>query len=836
MRVQGLGGIPSDLMFIGEGPGKKESETGIPFHPDAPAGAELTRYLNGWSLPTREWVWITNLVKEWALGAKTKKLDVTPEDVARDEWELKIEIPMVNPTILCTLGRWSTRWALNADVDMEAVHGLLFRVMFCPDCGLRISALTDPNKGPYIHCGAVPSTTLYVLPCYHPAAGLHQPELAARTAYDLAQLAILLKIPQSQRASRCWTPSPPGHYVEGPTPSPVSFNDFAHAVGVDSEGYPGAVQRYSVSHTPGTGTVYTPSKNGGMLAPENTQWSWIFHNYPWDKRVFGSVGVEFDEDRFHDTMSMAYLLGVEPQALKDLALRHLGRVRKTYAETVGELQLQFSPKTGKPLKKPKLVLRSLDEIPKQEAIDYAGADADDTVSLKPILWKRIQDLGLESIYEIDRKVLPMYSRMEEVGMPIDLPHFAEFGGFLEEEIEAHTLAIKLQWPDLNPDNPDQVAALLFEHLGLPGGKKTKTGKRYSTEDKYLEAISSLHPIVSLIQDRRELQKVYGTFVKTLPQWVRPAADGSGLRLYFSLLATRVVTGRLAAKNPNVLALPKHSPLGKRFRAGFRAADGRLLGSWDFNQIELRVLALDSGSPTLLALYEKGADLHARSVEKIFGIPEMEQQGVAEGSPFNTPERRAAKVTNFSIPMGTTKVGLAEQQRKNSYPFPELKGQHFKDIKARRGAEEEVCDQWIKTVIDDWQIGDFISECHAEARRFGHVRCRWGRIRFLPSVLSPNKKVSEAAKREAQAFKPQAGARGYVKTFEARVWREVIKPLKAEGAYIEPILDIHDDLLLEFQEDLGPMLKPLLESIAESSFNEPIPILCRGSVGPVWSTL
>lgn len=187
-------------------------------------------------------------------------------------------------------------------------------------------------------------------------------------------------------------------------------------------------------------------------------------------------------------------------------------------------------------------------------------------------------------------------------------------------------------------------------------------------------------------------------------------------------------------------------------------------------------------------------------------------------------------------MGTTGVGLAEQMRKNGYPFPELTGQHFKSFKERWKAQERVCDGWIKEVIKDWQIGDFLSECHAEARRFGYIRDRWGRIRFLPSVLSTNRQIREGALRQAQAFKPQAGARGYVKQFQCRLWREIIKPLKQDGYYIEPLLDIHDDTLLEFDEDLGDMLGPLVTDLAESTFSEIIPMKVEGKIGTIWSKL
>ena len=187
-------------------------------------------------------------------------------------------------------------------------------------------------------------------------------------------------------------------------------------------------------------------------------------------------------------------------------------------------------------------------------------------------------------------------------------------------------------------------------------------------------------------------------------------------------------------------------------------------------------------------------------------------------------------------MGTTGIGLAEQQRKNGYPFHELDGATFSSIKARYQAQAEVCQGWVDQIIKDWGIGPYIHEKHAQARRFGFVTDMWGRRRYLPSVLSPNKHIREEALRQAQSFGPQAGARGIMKQIEARVWREVIRPLWAEGAYIEPILDIHDDLTLEFQADLAGVLSPVMESIFSSTVDMPIPITCKGTIGQNWSEL
>lgn len=810
-------------MLVGEGPGQTESETGIPFHPDAPAGAELSRYFTGYPLPHRDEVYITNLVKAWAGGAKKKKQDVTPEDVARDEWELIMELEQVAPKIVVTLGAHSTRWFLGPDAAMDSCHGLLFRVRHCKVCLTRQSALSGGDCG----CDPGAQRWFWVVPVYHPAAGLHQPELAARTAYDFAQLASILPLSEEARIARSWKRAGPGKYNQ--VPDLVMHTHHALELGIDTEGYDNQPPwGFSVSGTPGLGMVL---KAGSVLnATPPDLYRWIFHFYGADAPQLAKMGITIDEDRFDDTGVMAYLLGVEPQALKDLSLRHLGRVRKTFTETFGDYQTVIG-KSGKPLKKKKLVLKQFDEVPAQVMTDYAGADADDTLSLAPILRQKLTALGLDPVYEIDRRVLPLYSRMEQTGLPVDPGYFQKLSADLAIDLEIKTLCLQADWPDFNPGSPDHVAAILFDHLKLPAYKKTPTGKRFTTNDKILESLTGHHPIVQEIIDWREVQKLKGTFVDKIPTFCRPAPDGSGPRLYYELLPTRVVSGRLAAKNPNVLAFPKYTALGKKIRAGFRAGPGRLLGSFDLGQIELRVLCLDSGSSTLKEIFTQGLDQHGLTGARIFGGKPDDYKS------SKNPKRVAAKAVNFSIPMGTTEFGLAEQMRKNKYPFPELAGHTYPTRKKRLAAEAEVCRAWIDEIIKFWAIDGYISEQHAMARSHGYVQCRWGRKRFLPSVLSPNERIREAAKREAQAFGPQAGARGFMKTIEWRVWREVIQPLQQDGYYFEPILDIHDDLTCEFQEDLADLWMGVVGGIFNDTFTDlPIPIVAEGSVAERWSDL
>jgi uracil-DNA glycosylase family 4 len=801
MRVGGTGQF-NPIVFLGDGPSELDQVTGIPFHPMSPGGRELNRYLNGEGLPFRDEVYTTLLVKEW-LDPTKKKQVVTELEIVKDEWELDAELLAIKPKIIVTLGTQAARWCFDYDVDLDAVHGLLFR--------------SSEFTGHKLYDGYDP----YILPCYSPAAGLARPDIAARVAYDLEQLREMLTGEDLEH--RVWKRAKPhNEYLD----NCVWLADTVFAL--DTEGTPAAPFCYSASGYAGGATVNAPTPNMIQYLRERIGYTnkVLLHYATWDLQVLDAMKVHIPDDQFDDTNLMAYLLGLEPHGLKALALRHLGMELSDFEEIAGT-EIQEYTKTGKPKKKKTKIILPLEKVEHKKMVNYAGEDADATFQLAPILKARIHAAGLSEIYEIDRRCLPIYARMEQVGMPLDPEHFATFKTSLEEELEIRTHILQMEYPDLNPGSPDQVAEIMYEHLKIPGGKKTASGKRFSTNDKILQALADAHPFVQAIIDWREVAKLKGTFVDNLPSYCRPAGDGSGVRLHYRLLPTRVVSGRLAAKDPNVLALPKHSDLGKRFRAGFRTIDHRRFGSWDLNQVELRVLALDSASDTLRTLFNEGGDVHARTAEKIFGVAPSLQDG--------SLHRLPAKAVNFGIPMGMTERGLAEQMRKNKYAWPELQGVKFHSPKKLLEAQAEVCQTWIQTTIADWGIGPYLESKVQQARDYGFVTDRWGRRRYLASVLSPNKMTRLEAERMAQSFPIQAGARGFYKQIIVRVWREVILPMKKEGYYVEPILDIHDDLLLEFDVTLSEFMQTVVTDIFDKTFTGlAVPITCKGKISQNWS--
>jgi len=845
VRVKGEGPLPSEVMFVGEGPGTMESQTGRPFVETAPAGAILTSYMGYQGIPERQAVYITNLVKEWTTGAtKAKSINDAKmqAEIQKDMWELKLEVLCAQPTLVVALGRYAAQWFLGS-VDMSTVHGLVFKTWWCRHCGTPFPPFLKPGQdstdplccrdaelhGPYAF------RPVYCIPVVHPAAGLHRPELAACTAADMVRVGTFLQADPDTREAMVWTPQPQG--------TTDAYGDLMisaqyHPIAIDTEGMVDSPWGYSLCQNPKHATVgqFTTTGRVGwlnhlMAYSEVAAYKGVaslgslpltFHNAIHDIQVLNTAGVEVLDGTFDDTMVMAYLLGTEPQALKELALRHLGVKQQTFQELAGTYVDQYSAKTGKKLKKQKFVLKELKDIPLEQVVPYAGADAMVTAGVRPILWMRVVADGLATVYRHDIGILAMYARIEQVGLPIDRDHFLEFQRYLKTDLVLRVEKFQKDYgADFNPNSAQQVGKLLFEILGLHSAKKTVTGQ-YSTEDNVLQALKTAHPVVQELLEYREVDKLKGTFVDAVQEKL-----GADNRLRFRIMPTRVISGRPAAKDPNVLALPKHTKLAKRFRAGIRAPEGRLLGSWDFNQIELRVLAGDSGSTFLKHAFEGGLDLHVLTGSEIFGLPP--DRAFHDDSLHRLP----SKTTNFSIIMGTTGYGLSDQLRGLGYTFPQLQGQSFPDIKSLYRAQAEVCQSWVDRIIDKWEIKPYIDKQHWHARTYGWVADFWGRRRYLPLAASSDKKLRQEALRQAQAFGPQAGARGIYKQGVAAWWTQCYRPLHKMGHYIEPLLDIHDDLLLEFQEDLGPVLLPWVTHILQTTVAWPVPLVVNGKVGQSW---
>lgn len=428
-----------------------------------------------------------------------------------------------------------------------------------------------------------------------------------------------------------------------------------------------------------------------------------------------------------------------------------------------------------------------------------------------------------SLVETDAKLLPQIRRMEDIGLLADLPHFRDLSVYLTDLRDSIDDEIRAMGGPENPGSSDQVAEWIYGELHGKAKKRTASG-RGSTQDKYLEALvkdprtnPAVKAAIEKILRRREIDVLKTRYADPMPELL--GRDG---RLHARILYTRTDTGRLAAKDPNVLAFPKHSDLGLLVRHGFIPAPGHCLAEWDLDQVEMKMMAIDARDELMISEINSGVDKHTSTAANvIFKCPVDDLAARVKAGEKKAKEQRfAAKAVNFGILMGITGNGLADQLLKNGMQttVPECEG-----------------------FISAWMAGyrgcaSYIAGKHAEARRQGHVTNWRGRRRYLPAVHSPNEKTAAEALRQAQATPIQGGAQEITKLWMIEVWG-AIERLRAEGIYIELLLQVHDALLFELEEWAYPILdheikEALTRAVAWCEF--PVAITCSGSgAGRTW---
>lgn len=471
---------------------------------------------------------------------------------------------------------------------------------------------------------------------------------------------------------------------------------------------------------------------------------------------------------------------------------------------------------------------TLDEIPLAQAVAYSGRDADATIRVFPHLWKQIQAYNLEDVYATDIAVVPMIERMQTVGLGCDLPHFQSLSLMLQVDEEINREDIRrVVGRDLNPNSGDQVAELLFDEMKLHERapnlkiKRTEGGERFTTNDKVLEAIEDVDTtgIVKLITDGREIKKIKRSYADPMPRLL--GRDG---RLHPQYRITRTDTGRLSAANPNVLAFPKHSKRGKLVRDGFVAAPGRELGEWDFDQIEMRVFAHDSGDVRMISEFWTGLDKHALTAAMMYNRPVEDviaeyKGGYGEGE----HERFTAKAVNFGVLMGITEIGLLAQFHKAGQldwiPFDP-------DVTKFPKQTKRLLTNWYETYPDGL---DYIFRKHAEARQHGYVRDMWGRMRWLEGIHAADEWIRLSAERMAQATPTQSGAQGIVKRSMKMLW-PILKDMRKQGIWVECLLQIHDALVLEYDAEHRELIDSTVMAVMHSCVDLSVPVTAKAKFG------
>ena len=546
---------------------------------------------------------------------------------------------------------------------------------------------------------------------------------------------------------------------------------------------------------------------GQRLAIDYLSALWSIEQLDWEERCKHAFWQEIDKGRrvkVYPKLPKTPLHKATERGLRS------ANTRKLWGNQVEDIRVAGYNTLGE------MPLPTLDHVPQAVAIRYGSRDSDGTGRLLPQLSGGIDSLGLRDVYNLELATYPLIERMSYVGIRPDLGHFRRLSAHLETELRLLAADVETSTgvSGFNANSGDQVAEYLFETCGLDEIKFTRSG-RGSTNDKILEALEHEHPeypVISTIRNYRELYKLKHTFVDRLTDFVRRwPYDG---RIHATFRTTRVVTGRLAASDPNLLAMPKHGQFAREFRRGWVPEPGHIFCEWDLSQIELRVLAHLAQDPVLLEAFRDGLDLHARLASRVFGGCEADHK--------KGPTRLAAKAINFGIPMGFTCKGLSVELRKNGVD-----------------ADEDDAQRWLdETMALYTQVPFYQDRMAAEAQRHGYIRCLSGRVRYIGGIRSPQRAVYEEARRFAFSTPIQEGAQLICKQAEARIWNEVLPYFWKQKKWIEPLLQIHDSLMFEMEPSIKDEANRL---ISDAMTHVPIslgdiPILVEGEWGPNWADM
>ena len=409
-----------------------------------------------------------------------------------------------------------------------------------------------------------------------------------------------------------------------------------------------------------------------------------------------------------------------------------------------------------------------------------AAEAQAAADLEPVLRDKLEQWGASRCFdEIEMPLVPVLVRMEEVGLGLDREVLDALSAETHASIEvlAHEIH-ELAGCEFTIDSPKQLGEVLFDKLQLPTQKKTKTG--YSTDASVLAALAPLHPIAEKIVAYRELTKLTSTYIDALPRLL--GEDG---RLHTTFNQTVAATGRLSSSSPNLQNIPVRTELGRRIRAAFvPARAGDLMVGADYSQIELRILAHLSADEGLIEAFTSGADFHAATASRVFGVaPDA----------VDADMRRKAKAVNFGIVYGISAHGLGDSL-----------GIGYAEAQA-------TIDRYFAAYP---RVREYLDTTIAEAHKTGYAETLYGRRRPIPELRSGNYNLRSFGERTAMNHPMQGTAADLMKL----AMIEVDRRLRDERFESRMVLQVHDELVFEAPpaelERLSAMVREAMEDIAE----------------------
>ena len=475
------------------------------------------------------------------------------------------------------------------------------------------------------------------------------------------------------------------------------------------------------------------------------------------------------------------------KALRRALARHgIGFERCTHDVMLAAYVLNSSDNYGLP----RLVNRYLDETHDETipAVQYVAA-------LYPILDAKLQEADeARLMYEIELPTARVLADMEERGFKIDREGVRQFGEKLARyEAEYAERIYMLAGRTFNLNSPKQLGEVLFEDLGLPAGKKTKTG--YSTNAEVLERLRPFHPIIEDILDYRQVAKLRATYADGLLR----VADEAG-RIHSSFNQTGTATGRLSSAEPNLQNIPIRTALGRELRRFFvpENSDYVLLDA-DYSQIELRLLADISGDEAMIRAFVVGEDIHTATACTVFGV---EPEGVT------LELRKRAKAVNFGIVYGIGDFSLAQ------------------DLGISRAQAKRYIEDYLTAYSG---IDAYLKRTVAEAYNDGYVKTVFGRRRFIPELAGQNKNLRSFGERVAMNSPIQGSAADIIKIAMVRV----DETLRARGLDAHLILQVHDELIVEAHRDCAEEALAILKEEMENAVALKVPLDVDAKMGETW---
>ncbi|WP_180183425.1 DNA polymerase I [Acinetobacter sp. YH01020] len=504
----------------------------------------------------------------------------------------------------------------------------------------------------------------------------------------------------------------------------------------------------------------------------------IGHHLKYDAHVLENHGIHL-AGWYFDTMLASYVLNsvATRHGMDDVARLYLSHLTTTFEQVAGKGAKQ----------------KTFNQIELETAAHYAAEDAHVTYRLYEVLDKKLQAHPelINILHNIEMPVARVLTSMEENGIELDMNFLDQLGVEFANTIQnLETEITDLAGQSFNVSSPKQVGEILFDKLGLKGGKKTSTGQ-YSTSESVLEKID--HPITDLILEYRGLSKLKSTYTDGLLKQV----NNDTHRVHTSYHQALTATGRLSSTDPNLQNIPVREDIGRQIRKAFIAPEGRILLAADYSQIELRLMAHFSQDHALVDAFNHGQDVHKRTAAEVLGIPLDE---------VTSNQRRQAKAVNFGLLYGMSEFGLTRQLGFTREESRNYIGKYFQRYPG---------------------VLEYMERTRQVAREQGFVETILGRRLYTPDIMANNKMVKQGAERAAINAPLQGSAADIIKL----AMIAVDKILPKDQAKM--LLQVHDELVFEVDAAIADELSAQLTEVMQSVLKISVPLIVEVGQGNNW---